>query len=634
MTYDPSGAPGAVPSPHPSPGASPFAAPTQPAGVSAPSRPHPLSGVPLSDWLTDAAALVTLLVSLALPWSLPFTFSMFGDGPAWSVGGTRIEVILLTILSVLSIAVTYLARFGVLGARMTIEKVALLRALLNAPYVLLVIVYIVLDGANVGDLGGVGLGAGAAVGLAGALFAATPRRSETERAPERLARGAYAVTAGFVVLAAVTTLVGLILLVVSFGATASEYRALADAFAGVDLGYGPTVLIAGVVLVLVMAAAVLVPGILLLRRSPTARVITAAVGIATLVALLIAAFTGFAVGGAVLFLRSGGYALLWLAAFAAIATSPALAAAMRPQEPLRLWFLVVRQALLTTAVVAAALVVLAVITLLTGGMGAVGFLIGILLCQVVAAVGALIARSVLVSGPERSRTPVLILAGGIAAAELVAFILAAVAQGSAFTGAFWVMPIAYLIVLGVPLACVYAFTVPAAVRAYFAAHAPAVAAAPGSGYSAAVGAAPAVPATAPAYAEPPTAPAYVEPAAPPAYVEPAAAAAAPVEPAAPAYVEPPVAPPAYVEPAAEAPATWAPPVPPAPAAPVAAPVSDAARRAADPATSAEELFALSSDPALWPALASNPSLYPDLVAWLASTGDPQVLAALRARGAV
>ena len=60
----------------------------------------------------------------------------------------------------------------------------------------------------------------------------------------------------------------------------------------------------------------------------------------------------------------------------------------------------------------------------------------------------------------------------------------------------------------------------------------------------------------------------------------------------------------------------------------------ASARAADPLTPAEELYQYTSDPSLWPSLAANPALYPELVTWLASTGDPHVLAVLRSRGAI
>ncbi|MDQ1129168.1 hypothetical protein [Microbacterium sp. SORGH_AS_0888] len=653
MTYDPSAYPpaqptGAYPPPQPT-GAYPAGGYPQPTGAypagggypqpttweapaaSAPApaqpRPNPLATMPVSDWVRDGAALVLLLVSLAMPWSLRFTIGSY-DGGYVAVGATRIEVVLITVLSVLSLAVTYLARFGALGAGMTTGRTAALRAALNAPYALLILVYVVLDAAKVGDLGtGVGLGAGATLGLAGALFAASPRAHEVGAADRRwpIVRAAYTGTAVFLGVVALTVLIGLILLSVALSGlmlSYGQYTSLAD---GLGAPSAPTgVLIAvGFAGVVAFDAAVLVPAVFVLRRSPSAPRIAAAVGIAVLVATVIASFTGFSLGMGIVSLSQGGYVFLWLGAFAAVMTSPALLAGMRPQAPLTTWFVAARQTLVVTVVVSGVLAVFAVAALVVGG--SVGFFIGILLCQVVSAVGALIGRVQLVSAPERSRTVVLSIVGGIAAVQLVALILAGVSQGgSSMIGFLSIVPVTYLVAVGLPAFVAYALTVPRDVRAYYAAHAPKRPTA----YAAPQGYAPQTypPAGAPqtagypepqqAYAQQPT------PAAPQQYAPPAAEPPA-YAPAAPTYA--PAAPevPAYAPAAPEVPAY-------APAAP---PVREEARRAADPSTPAEELYGYTSDPALWPALAANPALYPELVSWLAATGDPQVLAALRARGA-
>lgn len=53
--------------------------------------------------------------------------------------------------------------------------------------------------------------------------------------------------------------------------------------------------------------------------------------------------------------------------------------------------------------------------------------------------------------------------------------------------------------------------------------------------------------------------------------------------------------------------------------------------AADPATPAEQLSALASDPANWVALAGNPASYPELLAYLGAHGDAAVQQVLKAR---
>lgn len=638
MTYDPQAYPPAQPTgaypqpgaptgwntPTPQPGYAPAYAPAQP-------RPNPLATMPISDWVRDGAALVLLLVSLALPWSLRFSFGM-GSDSVTAAGATRIEVILITVLSVLSLAVTYLARFGALGAGMTTGRTAALRAALNAPYALLILTYVVLDATKVGDLGtalgtGVGLGAGAALGLTGALLAATPRAHEVGTADARwpIVRAGYAAAAVLFGVIALTALLGVILLAVSMSgisAAYSQYNQLTQGLGGSPAPAGLLIASAFAV-VLLLDAALLVPAVLVLRRSPSAARIAGAIGIAVLVATVIAAFTGFSIGTAVSSLYQGGYPLMWLATYAAVMTSPALLAGMRPQAALTTWFVAARQSLVAIVVVSGILAVLAVVALIAGGGNGVGFLIGIILCQVLSAVGALIARIQLVSAPERARTVTISVAGGIAALQIVALILAAVSsRTSTATGYFSVMPVTYLIVVGLPALVVYALTVPRDVRAYFTAHAPArpAAAYPQPGFAQA------------AYGQQPAQPGYgQQPAAygqPPAYAPPVA------EP--PAYAPPVAEPPAYAPPVAEPPAyapapPAAPPVPPAPAAPA---VREEARRAADPGTPADELYGYTSDPTLWPALAANPALYPELVSWLAATGDPEVIAALRARGAL
>ena len=114
--------------------------------------PSPLSSIPVSDWVRDAAAVALLLVSLALPWSLSFsTDGLLGDSFT-STAATRGDVLLITILSVLSVAVTVLARAGALGTGLTPGRTAALRAALNAPYAILVVVYMFLDAVGAGEV--------------------------------------------------------------------------------------------------------------------------------------------------------------------------------------------------------------------------------------------------------------------------------------------------------------------------------------------------------------------------------------------------------------------------------------------------------------------------------------------------
>jgi len=520
--------------------------------------PSPLSSIPVSDWVRDAAAVALLLVSLALPWSLSFsTDGLLGDSFT-STAATRVDVLLITILSVLSVAVTVLARAGALGTGLTPGRTAALRAALNAPYAILVVVYMFLDAVGAGEVAeylgvGSGLGAAVIVGLAGALFAATPRLHEI-RDPlsgGRLARGGVVGTFTVLAVMALTMLVGFILLLL-----AMPWQAIS----GWDAA-------AAIVVLILQDVALALPAVLVLRRSPTAPRIAGSVGIAVVAGIIISALTGFELGGTLSSLHGGGYILVWFGAYAALLTSPALLASMTALPPLNTWFLTARQALVTLTTVSTILAVFAVIALVTDPSSAIGFSVGILLSQVLAAGVALVARIQLVGAPQTSRTIVLSLMAGAAVGEIVALILSATSPR--YSG-LALEPVLYLALLGLPAVVTYALVAPREVREYLGTFAP--------------------------------------PAAPTAYQYDADQYRV-------------AAPTALAPPATDA----------------AAPASSAdyyAARAADPLTPAEELYQYTSDPSLWPSLAANPALYPELVTWLASTGDPHVLAVLRSRGAI
>ena len=91
-----------------------------------PGAVSPFAGIPVSDYVRDGVAALLLLVSLALPWD------------AANRASDKIEVVLQTILSLLTLALPYLARTGVLPATWTVHTTRKVRLLANAPYVLLV----------------------------------------------------------------------------------------------------------------------------------------------------------------------------------------------------------------------------------------------------------------------------------------------------------------------------------------------------------------------------------------------------------------------------------------------------------------------------------------------------------------
>src|SRR5664279_3764006 len=165
----PGAGPGRATSEQPQPG--PFSPPTD---SPSPARPatmaNPFAGIPISDYVRDILAAALLLVSLALPWD-------FGHDATG-----RIDVVLITALSALSLLLPYLSRVGVFPPTWNPEKLRIARLLANAPYILLVLTYLLVDVVSgfgpAASVGGTGLGAAAWLGSAGALLAAQPREAE------------------------------------------------------------------------------------------------------------------------------------------------------------------------------------------------------------------------------------------------------------------------------------------------------------------------------------------------------------------------------------------------------------------------------------------------------------------------
>ncbi|GHS87251.1 hypothetical protein AGMMS50218_08710 [Actinomycetota bacterium] len=554
-----------------------------PAGPPVAQRPNPFAGIPVSDYVVDGLAALLLLVSLALPWN------------ALERATGRLEVVLVTILSVFSLALHYLARVGVFPASWTVRSTRLTRALLNVPYALLVATYVVLDlvavlsdGRYTGSATVGGLGAAVGLGLAGAALAAAPRRAEL--GPEQLDRTVPVVwlwvTAGVGALAVVLELVSF----VNFLTTG-------------DLGYYPGWYIASRVVELVLWVAVvawMVASVLARRASWRPVVLTAGTVAALVLLFLESSRTDYYTD-----VRSVGYAgvsLVLLPALGALAAGPALARAMRPQHPYATWAETAQHAW-EYVVLLGVLNAAAAVTLLVGGSdaGADGATFVVLLVlSLLCVVAAVIARTSARTNPTNGRVISLVATGVVALLGLVTVIVAGVSDLAVVTYA------ELLLAFGLPALAVYALLVPSAVREYYAAHA--------------VKKAPQVPA---GYAGEFAAPATGQPwgGGAPAPAWPAAAPVAPA-PAGPAPVAPPRAP-------------VAPPTPPvAPPAPPAPPSHGfTAAQASDPATDLAVLASIAElAPELRPYVAANPVAYPGLLSWLADLHDPAVDQALRSRG--
>ncbi|TDC47258.1 zinc ribbon domain-containing protein [Jiangella ureilytica] len=125
---------------------------------------NPFADIPALDYVRDIVALVLLLVSFGMPWDLSDTVT------------GKVYVILVTLLSVISLALPYLQRGGVLPGSWGTAELRLARLAANAPYVVVVLITLILG--YVGENGGDGVGVGLMFGLAGALLAAQGRQAE------------------------------------------------------------------------------------------------------------------------------------------------------------------------------------------------------------------------------------------------------------------------------------------------------------------------------------------------------------------------------------------------------------------------------------------------------------------------
>ncbi|QJW36437.1 hypothetical protein [Cellulosimicrobium protaetiae] len=624
----------------------------------APAGPRavsPFAGIPVSDYVRDGVAALLLLVSLALPWDVA------------SRASDKIEVVLLTILSLLTLALPYLARTGVLPATWTVHTTRRVRLLANAPYVLLVGVYLVVDVVGGGDFsdGWGGVGSAAALGLAGALLAAQPR--ESELGPDDQDR---AVTNRWlqVLLAAAAVLAATVLLTVILTVT------------GTRLGGALFVLLV-LVSALFVLALVGLPTYGTWRRSEASRLTLVGLGVILAVAFVL----GSGNNGLVTIesTHGGRFGLVLVPALAAIASAPAVHRAMTVADPVTTWVRVAVNALDLALVVAGYVAVSAVLTLADGARG-VPVVLAVVVGVLAAAV-AFVARRSLSRDAATGRPLAL---GGAGVVALLGIVLLVVTSNRVVLGG-GVEHV--LLAFGLPLLVVGALTVPREVRAYFAEHRPVPAAAAGDSARAYVWEPPAPKPARPA----PVAPVAQAPGGEgPAAAYPTTAHTGPVagqdrwapagggatevmpvqqvEPERSGYaarpgLDPDQGPatavlPAYQEgqpgtgpqpttsydprqpqqgygqqgygqqgygaghgqqPAAQPQQSYAPP---------AQPAGFTAAQALDPGTPLEVLAQIVQDaPHLRPQVAANPSTYPALLEWLGNLGDPAVDAALRSR---
>ncbi|WP_036965883.1 hypothetical protein, partial [Promicromonospora kroppenstedtii] len=112
---------------------------------------RPFANIAAADYVRDAVAALALLVSLALPWNL------------LDRSADRVEVVLAVALSLASLTLPYLARFGVLPVTWTVHTTRRARLVAGLPLAVIGLVHLVLDLRS-----GTGVGTGLGLALAGA----------------------------------------------------------------------------------------------------------------------------------------------------------------------------------------------------------------------------------------------------------------------------------------------------------------------------------------------------------------------------------------------------------------------------------------------------------------------------------
>ncbi len=383
------------PAPAP-PAAGPSAAYPSTAGPTAPAvDPGTARTLPVPDMVRDAVAAFLLLASLALPWQSWSTVSFWDavfvvDARA---AGTHVEVLLVTLVSLLTLALPYLGYAGVLPTDWSPARVRTIRALGNAPYVLLVLGYLVWAGLGRTPL----LASAAYLGLAGAALAAQPRTSELDAAGVASTTSVW--RAVFIGLVAAAPTLSFLAVVASLAQT---------------VGHGvPVLSVLTLALGLLPVAAIAaLPGLGAIRHDWAWATVLVWVGggVATW-ALLSSGASGFVATSA------SDLGFLLVPALATVAMSPVLYPS-GPARDAQSWFTAAQHGLEFILPLAGYLAIAAVLRMIDIGVRAPDATT--LVVSVLAAVAAIIARSLVVRSAFTSRAPVIAISTAIAVLGLIA----------------------------------------------------------------------------------------------------------------------------------------------------------------------------------------------------------------------
>lgn len=391
-------------------------------GQQAPQRPpaQPMQGATWLDWVRDIGGPALLLIALVMVWNV--SANRYGV----VLTATSIAGVLTAIVAAAGGGFMVLVRFGMVPVAPKLAH--LIRLASQAPFIIAALVYLILEiitafvvsGGNGSGPGQLGIGAGMAIGLAGCALIIQPRDYELlalggiqspAASLHRLVNkiGTYAVVA----VTGLGILLNIVVNVILMNATVP--------YADSATGYLLLNLIGGVVLV---AAVVGFPLILMVMGSEAGRLAMLTVGAAAGVALLLDGTFGllFSADGIDSVLGSG-YSLTMAAVAGAIALSPATIATRKPMDQTARWFSGASLALLAGAGVAAS-VLLSAVGFLTSGAQEPALMIVLLVFALLAG-GAAVFGNILL-GQRRESTKqmmLLIVLGATAVLGLVAVII-------------------------------------------------------------------------------------------------------------------------------------------------------------------------------------------------------------------
>ena len=358
------------------------------------------ASVPPSDYIRDGLAVFLLLISMFMVWTYGNTGATGGRG---SVAATRIDVILITLVSIFSVAIPYLWRSGVFGQAWGYRRTQQARLAANAPYVVLVVVYLILELVNRS-----GLGPAPAFGLAGAILAAQPRRAELGSAQADAATDKRwgVATLGFAGFVGLLTLIQFI-----------ELMTLVP-----RIEWAGT--LATVLLAVASAALLIWTAVGISRGSNVRRLIGVGIGVAGIGMGLLALIPSVSVVSLLFQGYSPGFSIYFWIAFGALAASPSVARFCKPAEgqgpvsALARTFAIVTLAIIVLGLVVVVSALVLISTAAYAGQSfaanTVPWVVAIFLA-VVGAVGGFVARSAL----KHHTRQAYILAAGYAAALFV-----------------------------------------------------------------------------------------------------------------------------------------------------------------------------------------------------------------------